>query len=188
MNKKQRILLSTLELIVQQGIDVPMSVIAKNANVAVGTIYHYFKDKQHIVNDIYKMIRRDFGSALTVDSDHPTAKGRFTILWKTLYHYYLSNPMAFQFYVYIARPPLIPQSVLEETKISYQAQAYRLKDAAEAKIIKNLPVDVLIRMFHNSVVTMIEIRDNRKIELTEKEMRIAVDAAWDYIKHPNYKE
>ena len=55
MDKKQRIIITMLELVVKQGVyATPMSQVAKEANVAVGTIYHYFNNKQEILEEIYK--------------------------------------------------------------------------------------------------------------------------------------
>lgn len=47
---------------VKQGVHAtPMSQIAKEAGVAVGTIYHYFNNKEEIIEEIYTIICKDFG-------------------------------------------------------------------------------------------------------------------------------
>lgn len=190
MNKQQKILLSTLELVVNQGVSgTPMSLVAKNANVAVGTIYHYYKDKNDIIHEIYRMIRKDFATALMVETKHlNTAKARFGKLWMALYHYYITNPLAFHFYVYIARPPIISAETLEETKAAYQQHAARLQTAIDYKIIRDLPVDILLRMFHDSVTTMVEVKINRAYNIPNEVLENAMSAAWDYLKHPEYDD
>lgn len=48
-DKRKAILETTLELIRQYGLQgTPISLIAKNANVAAGTIYRYFQNKEAI--------------------------------------------------------------------------------------------------------------------------------------------
>ena len=48
--KRKAILKSTLELIKDNGFHgTPISLIAKNAGVASGTIYHYFPSKDAII-------------------------------------------------------------------------------------------------------------------------------------------
>jgi len=50
-DKKALVLQATLELISEQGFyATPMSQIAKKANVAVGTIYLYFPNKEGLIN------------------------------------------------------------------------------------------------------------------------------------------
>ena len=50
MTKKEKILETTLQLIAKNGLNAsPMSMIAKEANVATGTIYHHFKSKEEIM-------------------------------------------------------------------------------------------------------------------------------------------
>ncbi|PTS95622.1 TetR family transcriptional regulator, partial [Pedobacter sp. HMWF019] len=52
--KRDAILNSTLELVKSHGFHgAPMSQIAKNANVAAGTIYHYFDSKETLIIELY---------------------------------------------------------------------------------------------------------------------------------------
>src|SRR5690606_31556619 len=53
-DKKKAIFESTLELIKENGFHgTPMSLVAKNACVAAGTIYHYFKSKDELICELY---------------------------------------------------------------------------------------------------------------------------------------
>ena len=58
--KKEAILNSTLELIKDNGFHgTPISLIAKNAGVASGTIYHYFPSKDAIIMELHFRIKKD---------------------------------------------------------------------------------------------------------------------------------
>ena len=59
-DKRKSILDSTLELIRQNGFQgTPISLIAKNAGVAAGTIYHYFENKEAIIIELHDVIRKE---------------------------------------------------------------------------------------------------------------------------------
>ena len=54
MNKKELIRITAIELMAQNGYnDTKIQEIADKANIAVGTIYHYYKDKQEILDYIF---------------------------------------------------------------------------------------------------------------------------------------
>lgn len=60
-NAKAKIKQAAEELIIQKGYrDTTIQDIAKNANVAVGTIYRYYKSKDDILMDIGRMDLKDF--------------------------------------------------------------------------------------------------------------------------------
>ncbi|MCK5033837.1 MAG: helix-turn-helix transcriptional regulator, partial [Calditrichia bacterium] len=49
--KREAILKATLNLLVERGFhDTPTSLIAKEAGVATGTLFHHFKNKEELIN------------------------------------------------------------------------------------------------------------------------------------------
>ena len=46
-----------------------MSKIAKEADVGIGTIYHYFKSKAHMINALFIYVNRLINAAITKDYD-----------------------------------------------------------------------------------------------------------------------
>ena len=52
--KREAILKATLDLLVERGFhDTPTSLIAKEAGVATGTLFHHFKNKEELINALY---------------------------------------------------------------------------------------------------------------------------------------
>ena len=89
MEKKQRIILTMLELVVAQGVHAtPMSQVAKEANVAVGTIYHYFNNKNEIIEEIYSMICQDFGVVLIANMPENDFKKQYETIWLNMFYYF----------------------------------------------------------------------------------------------------
>ena len=68
-DKKKAILESTLELIRNNGFQgTPISLIAANAGVASGTIYHYFNSKDEIIVELYHLVRKEMLAAMFDDA------------------------------------------------------------------------------------------------------------------------
>ena len=64
-NKKEAVLKSTLELIKDNGFHgTPISLIAKKAGVASGTIYHYFPSKDSIIMALHYRIKTEMVQAM----------------------------------------------------------------------------------------------------------------------------
>lgn len=103
-NKKEAIFQSTLELINEHGFHgTPMSQIAAHAQVATGTIYHYFSSKEVLLVELFKDCKTNLIKHV-FDIDHCLPyKERFFLIWKRLTAFYLDHKEIFgfveQFYV-----------------------------------------------------------------------------------------
>ncbi len=139
MNKKQKILLAMLELVVKRGVHgTSMSQLSIETGIAPSTIYYYFKNKQEIIDEIYKMIHHDFDSVLTQEKEGKSSEEVFKTYWENLYQYYISNPMAFEFYEFVARPPAISQDLINETKGYFINHTKYFKEGIEAGSLKQI--------------------------------------------------
>jgi AcrR family transcriptional regulator len=66
--KYEAIFQATLTLVSQMGIaGITMAKISSAAGVATGTTYLYFKNKEELINEIYKRVREQFIQVLTSD-------------------------------------------------------------------------------------------------------------------------
>ncbi|MFC4761309.1 TetR/AcrR family transcriptional regulator [Fructobacillus durionis] len=65
MGKKEDIMNATLSLIMTEGIQaITFSKIFEAANVGSSTFYYYYKNKEELVDDIYRQAERHMGGAL----------------------------------------------------------------------------------------------------------------------------
>lgn len=52
-NKKQEILLSAFQILSEEGLNnITLRKVANKANIATGLILHYFKNKEHLINEV----------------------------------------------------------------------------------------------------------------------------------------
>jgi len=98
--KKEAILQSTLELIKDNGFHgTPISMIAKHAGVASGTIYHYFSSKDEIIMELNRKIKGEMVAAMfTEGSTKKEYKQQFFDGWINLCKYFINNPEALFFH------------------------------------------------------------------------------------------
>jgi TetR/AcrR family transcriptional repressor of multidrug resistance operon len=100
IDKKEAILKSTLELIKDNGFHgTPISLIAKNAGVAAGTIYHYFSSKDDIIMELHNKIKREMAAAMfTKESAGKGYQQQFFDGWISLCKYFINNPASLFFH------------------------------------------------------------------------------------------
>jgi AcrR family transcriptional regulator len=98
-DKRGAILKSTLELIKDNGFHgAPISLIAKKAGVASGTIYHYFPSKDAIIMELHNQIRQNMVAAMFNDSNTKKEyKQQFFEGWINLCKYFINNPSSLIF-------------------------------------------------------------------------------------------
>ncbi len=98
--KKEAILKTTLALIKDNGFHgTPISMIAKHAGVAAGTIYHYFSSKDEIIMELNRKIKGEMVAAMfTEGSTKKEYKQQFFDGWINLCKYFINNPEALFFH------------------------------------------------------------------------------------------
>src|SRR5919112_608351 len=83
--KRDAILAAALRLIARFGLhNTPMSAVAREAGVAVGTVYLYFPSKEAMINALYLQVLEDRNRSLYRGANAtPAALGQREALWET---------------------------------------------------------------------------------------------------------
>ncbi len=189
MNKKQRILLTMLELVVKQGYHAtPMSQVAKEANVAVGTIYHYFETKEKIIEAIFLMVYKDLSIVLLTNSNpRATYKKQFTTMLYNMFHYFTSNPLAFYFIEYVGVPPIIsPETVKQTVPFYTKITDFFFKGITE-KRVKNMDEILLMKLCYGLISSVVKLKIKEELPMHQKQIDQSIEACWDTIKYSDNK-
>lgn len=185
LEKKEAILEATLQLITENGFHAtPMSQIAKAAGVAAGTIYLYFKNKEELINELYRVLKARLGKAMSqgVSPEIPV-RIAFEKFWYNVLYYQLKNPLAFRFLEQYANSPFIMQSTLEEGMKSFLPLMELVKLAKQEKMIKDLPEYVLFAFLHAPISFLIKMQLQGKLTLDENTIAQTFQGCWDAIKN-----
>lgn len=99
-DKKEAIFQSTLALLQDYGFHgTPMSQIAQQAKISVGTIYHYFDSKEALIMELFayckaKLMGHIF-NGIIADKDH--YERDFKVVWKRFVQFNTDFPIYFRF-------------------------------------------------------------------------------------------
>jgi TetR/AcrR family transcriptional regulator, repressor of fatR-cypB operon len=99
VDKRRLLLDAALDLFESRGFDgVAVPEIAKAAGVATGTVYVYFRDKEALVNALYRHWKNAYND--TVLAPLPAGllvRDKFTTLWRRMMDFAQDHPRAIRF-------------------------------------------------------------------------------------------
>jgi TetR/AcrR family transcriptional repressor of multidrug resistance operon len=184
MDKKQRILLTMLELSAKNGLNAtPISKVAKEANVAVGTIYHYYETKEDIVKELYTMIVQDLARMLVLNRDESKPfKEQYKQLWINFYNYFIANPSAFYFMDIVAIPPIIDSEEVDKNIVHYKGMKDFMLQGIKDGYLKNVELKLLMQMAFGNLITISRIRLRQELIMDDKQIEDAMEMSWDCIR------
>ncbi len=119
---RTKILDAALSILSSRGLyDAPMSVIAKTAGVAAGTIYLHFPAKDQLIEALYSVSKESMGKALATGYDATLPyTDQFFGFWDRLYDHFLEHRDEFTFLEHYANSPLIDAKTKEENVRHYK--------------------------------------------------------------------
>ena len=183
VTKKEKILETTLQLIAKNGLNAsPMSMIAKEANVATGTIYHHFKSKEEIINEIYLNKKKDFKKILDrYEDDSLSFEKKFVSIWTDFYNYFVENPLNFTFTQQISFSPIITPEVKEEGESYYSSIFVFFQKGMDEGFFVDMDLLLMSQMIFGNVVSLVELKLNG-LEVTNKILTDAIKYSWRAVK------
>ena len=94
LDKRQALLRAALLLFTEHGFHgTPTSKIAKEAGVATGTLFNYFKTKEELINQLYLEVKQGLRSRLTEGvAEEQTIRGKVYRMWHNSISWALECP------------------------------------------------------------------------------------------------
>lgn len=183
-DKKRAILDATLRLIRANGFhNAPMSLVAKEANVATGTIYHHFESKTSIIAALYAQQKELMGRAL-LRGDKPDEqyRERFFRFWNNLYKHFISNPDGFLFLEQYSNSPFINNSLREDNEHFYAPVVEFIKSGINSGILRNTNPDLMVSIIYGNIVSCVKLHLSGTLKMTPAHIKQAIQTTWDGVK------
>lgn len=120
--KRDRIIAAALKLFCENGFQQTSTAnISKEAGVATGTLFLYFKSKDELINALYKEAKSALAVYLLQDlpGQGPVAV-KLRHFWQRYIAWALENPYHFRFFAMFSHSPFISNLTREEAASSFQ--------------------------------------------------------------------
>jgi len=182
--KQKAIIEATVKLVNQIGFaECSVSKIAKEADVSPATIYIYYKNKEDLLVSTYIDIKQKMSEAILKDfDDSQPIRDIMKGFWLGAFHFIKNNPGEFQYTEQFASSPFSALVNKSEVDKHFEPQVNFIQKGIQQKIIKDVPLDILIVFVFYPVAILSNPRMSEKFHCDEKSIETAFDMAWDAIK------
>lgn len=182
---QQAILETTLNIIIRKELQATsMALIAKESGVSTGNIYHYFKSKEDIVNELYKAI-------VTFNGEYvrggllkgTTIREKFELGWNRVIEFGKQYPQGFQFIEQYSFSPYIYEEVKQEAYTGgWCAPMNELyQEAIQEKLFIPMNPKMMVQMHYGTFVYMLKAHLHGIFELSSESVSGAIRSCWNAV-------
>ena len=181
-DKKKKILESALKLFNEKGIDnTSTSLISKEAGVAAGTLYVYFKTKVDLIMELGTSIQKESLESFVDLIESPVGYESLEKFWHERVEWGVNNPDKYKFMIQFKSSPYN----IKNTDIKIPDHEKKLLNLIEEgiknKILKDLPPKYISRFFSSHYIFTVEYI----IQTKTNERKIFFETFFDGIKYTN---
>lgn len=183
-DKRQAILQATLHLVSERGFhNTPVSLIAKEAGVSAGIIYHYFANKDGLIDELYREQKQALADALLEGwSDSLPLRERFRLIWLNAARYYTSHPDETAFLEQYANSPYMRPET-ETIFLEYLAPIVEfIQYGIREGVIKALDLQIIASLSLEVAILLAKKQAAGVIALDDATLEAVADACWDAIR------
>ncbi len=185
IDKREAVMQALMELVAENGFHgSPMSLVAKRAGVATGTIYHYFESKEMLIRDTYAELEGQLLAAVSMEYPaERSVRERFMHIGRTLTRSFLASPLQFRFLEQFHNSPYGAESRRSRMVEGKGDIVTRLfEDAVAQQLLKELPLPVLFALTFGPLLVVSRDHILEVLELDEHLVEKTVEACWDAVK------
>lgn len=183
-NKRERILNAAEHLIATRGFQgMSMQLVAREAEVATGTIYRYFTDKESLLRCVHEERLQEVSRALLQGVDtHTPGYEQFRVLWRNCLHYLLSNADCLLYRVQYEASPLFTREEEERMDERYFTPVFEFFERGRAAgLFRDLPARLLGFLALENLMLLTQKHTRGCLQLNDAMLNELMDAAWHAI-------
>ena len=183
-DKRTQIFEATERLIAEHGFHgTSMQMVAKEAGVATGTIYRYFKDKDDLMKQLYVEVMSQVAETVFegLDTGAPLFE-QFRLIWLNIQRFLLENPDRCSSKEQFENVPDFCGMERKELDRKLFAPLFKLFEQGIASgEIKPLPVELLSSLSIENAALLSKKHNQGRIVLTGELTETAIKASWEAI-------
>jgi len=154
-DKRNAILDAATRLFAERGLTAaPTSEISKQAGVAEGTLFTYFKTKDDLINALYRDIKLELADAIM--SDFPRKKNVHTRLrhvWDRYVNWGIANPQQRKVLAQLQVSEVLTKESRNAGGAPFVEFQAMIRDAIEQRVFRN---DVPVELISKSLAALVE--------------------------------
>lgn len=184
VGKREDILTATLELITEEGLQsVTFAKIFKRANVGSGTVYNYFKNKEELVNELFKETTMHMSGFVIENFDREaTLYERFRFFVKKIADFAINYPKEIWFLENYSHSPYINDELKSMSDHLMEEFFSVILEGQKLGIIREINLMMCCQIVSGLILAVIKGYLNNKYPLGEPEIQQTIECCWKAIK------
>jgi len=182
--KLRAITRATFTLVEQTGLSgLTMAAIAREAGLATGTLYVYFKSKDELLTALYEQAKTETTASL-MQGDDPAApfRSRFQRMWLNWLDHRLTHAAQMVFIEQYYNSPWFSEASRNLSARLIKDWLDLIETAKAQQILKNVPTPLLVNSFGGSVRETANLLRSGTLKRTDAHLAMAFGLCWDGIK------
>jgi AcrR family transcriptional regulator len=181
--KEQKILDTSLVLFVEKGFHgTSTAEIAKTAGVATGTLFHYFKTKEELIDRLYIYTKENILEEVEGDYDNNKAlKDNVKSLWLKFVCLGLKEPYKFNFIMTFHCSPYITSFTKGRIEDKFVELLKVYKKGFNDNQIKEMYDELLMDCFWGNILNTIMHFEKNPEKMNNKNIDLSFELFWDGI-------
>ncbi len=188
-DKKECIFQHTLVLIKENGFHgTPMSQIAKQSDVAVGTIYHYFPSKEVLILELYNYCKNKIHQYIFENLDENISyQKKFELVFYRITEFNIHNDVIFSFMEQFYNSPYFELEHCNNRDGIYEQNHFLdfLQEGINNNHLRKIDVYTLTSAFIGTSVSFSKSILNRRVEYDENNLKELIKIIWQGSKQNN---
>ncbi|MGF1698286.1 TetR/AcrR family transcriptional regulator [Vibrio kyushuensis] len=183
-DKRQKILLAAGTVIADVGLQgLSMQRLAKEAGVAAGTIYRYFDDKEHLIEELRLHVAQRVADVVQTDVDESMPlKERYRKMWLNIWGLVGSDIAMLKNRIQYDSTPIGHCSATRQEERGMFKEVFNLfKQGKEQGVFKPLDNELLSALSLETSVTLARKHTFGLYQLSDDAIEAAINASWDAI-------
>jgi len=179
-DKQRRILDAALALFAERGFHgTAVPLVAEAAGVATGTIYHYFANKEALVNAVFRDAKARLRVAVYADLDSTQEpEALFREVWRRLATFARADPVRFRFLELQDHVPYL-DAESREFELNVLVPLWLAgRSIASRGGARDMPVEALMALVWGALVGLIKAERLGYIQLDDDTLARAGEACW----------
>lgn len=175
---------AAMKLVIKTGfVGLRMADVAKEAGLATGTLYVYYKSKEALINDVFLETKKEVVNNIS-DPIHQadTFYSTFRNIWLSYFKFCFENPEKMLFCEQFLYSGIIANELIEKVEQMFEPIHQTMRDAQKNGFIKQVDVEILIAQMHGAIHEIIKVLMKQKTQLGKTQLQRCFDMAWDSIK------
>jgi AcrR family transcriptional regulator len=179
MDKRELLLEAATKLFVERGLHAtPTSAISKEAGVSAGILFHYFKTKDDLIDELYVSIKKEFTAAILNNLDKINADlGKLRLIWSNSFNWALDNDVKFKFLLQLDNTSC-SERVKSHPEIIEKYELFNslIQQYINKKLIKNMDTHFIMGSMFGLITSMVSYLN----QFPEKRNdQVFIEQAWE---------